>query len=111
LFAFNAISPVTTASDMVIYNTQLVYLDEENSTETNTVEFEINNSVPVHTLPYRKRDKRSPFPGRPPATVDRDSNPIITQEFNYSYTGLFSDGSTLSPVCLHPWCVTRVSTG
>lgn len=95
---------------MVIYNTQLVYV-EDNSTETNTFEFEINNSMPIHPLPYVRRDKRSPFPGRPPVTVNSDSDPIITQEFNYSYAELFSEGSTLSPVCLHSWCVINMSTG
>lgn len=87
---------------MVIYNTQLVYLDEENSIETNTNEFEINNSVPVYPLPYVSRDKRSAFPGRPPGTVNSDSDSIITQEFNYSYAGLFNEGSSLPPMCLHP---------
>jgi hypothetical protein len=88
---------------MVIYNTQLVYLDEENSTETTTTEYEIKNTVPLHPLPYIRRDKRSPFPGRPPGTVvSHDSGPIITQEFNYSYAGLFSEGSPVLNVCLHP---------
>lgn len=87
---------------MVVYNTLLAYLDEENSTETTTVEFEIKNTVPIHPLPYIRRDKRSPFPGRPPGTiVSDDSGPVITQEFNYSYAGLFSEGSPVPHVCLH----------
>jgi hypothetical protein len=88
---------------MVIYNTQLVYLDEENVTETATTEFEIKNTVPLHPLPYVRRNKRSPFPGRPPGTViTDDSGPVITQEFNYSYTGLFSEGSPVLHVRVHP---------
>jgi hypothetical protein len=94
---------------MVIYNTQLVYLDEDNSTETNTFEYQINNSVPIQP-PYIRRDKRSPFPGRPPGSADPDTGSIFTQDFNYSYTGLFSEGSLVTCVCLHPQVINRVST-
>ena len=102
LFSFNDICTVTTESDMVIYNTRSIYDDEGNRTGTTGFEFEIDNSMPVHPLSYIRRDKRSAFPGRPQGTVDSDAVPIFTQEFNYSYAGLFSEGSSLSHVCLHP---------
>ena len=102
LFSSNDIYSATTESDMVIYNTQSAYADEDSKTGTTSFEFEIRNSIPIHLLSYMRRDKRSTFPGRPPGTVDSDHGPVITQEFNYSYAGLFSEGSSLSHVCLHP---------
>lgn len=102
LFSFNDIYSVTTESDMVIYNTRSVYGDEDNRSGTTSFEFEIHNSMPIQPLSYIRRGKRSTFPGRPPGTVDSDYGPVFTQEFNYSYAGLFSEGSSLSCVCLHP---------
>jgi len=102
LFSLNDIYTVTTESDMVIYNTRSIYGDEGDRTGTTGSEFEINNSMPIHPLSYVRRDKRSTFPGRPPGTVDSDHGPGFTQEYNYSYAGLFSEGSSLSHVCLHP---------
>jgi hypothetical protein len=110
LFSFNDIYLVTTESDMVIYNTRSIYNDEGSKTGTTSFEFEINNSVPIHPLSYIRRDKRSTFPGRPPGTVVSDPGPVFTQEFNYSYTGLFSEGSCLSRVSAPVMRVTRVST-
>lgn len=87
---------------MVIYNTRPIYGDESNRTGTTGPEFEINNSMPIHPHSYIRRDKRNTFPGRPPGAVDSDPGPVCTQEFNYSYAGLFSEGSSLSHMCLHP---------
>ena len=110
LFSFNDIYTVTTESDMVIYNTQSIYGDEGNRTGTTSHEFEISNSMPIHPLSYIQRDKRSVFPGRPQGTADSDHGPVFTQEFNYSYAGLFSEGSSLSRVSAPMTRVTTVST-
>jgi len=102
MFSLHDIYTVTTESGMVIHNTRSIYGDEGSRTGTTSFEFEISNSMPIHPLSYIRRDKRSVFPGRPQGTVDSDHGPVFTQEFNYSYAGLFSEGSSLSHVCLHP---------
>jgi len=102
LFSLNDIYTVTTESDMVIYNTRSIYGEEGSRTGTTSFEFEINNSMPIHPFSYIRRDKRSVFPGRPQGTVDSDHGPVFTNDFNYTYAGLFSEGSSLSHVCLHP---------
>ena len=76
---------------MIIYNTQVADIEDENYIKENQSEFFINNSVPIEPLPYLLRAKRSLFSGRP----GRPGSPFSgngTIDFSFLFYDLFTEG-------------------